>query len=122
MIEKKVIVEEVNEKDILENTLRIIQDEHFSLFGIDISNIELERIGDSHGILQTEEVTMWLKIDEDVIDTEYTVNNEITIQIPMDRVIGLDEVSELLIEEMYKVKEKLIEHNICIRKRIDWKV
>lgn len=110
MIEKKVVVEDIMGGDIY-SRVKELEKEYSTqdLEGVRVATVTVERVFDKGGFLKSEEVTFWVSIDEDIYDTEYNpMSNEVTIKIPMERVLGLDEISHRVIQELIQFKNKLI--------------
>lgn len=106
MIENKVIVEKVTGEDIKESVNKLILTEHReNLEGVRIIEVDVHRIEDEEGRLTNEEV----KVKADMVGEQEGIKSkdleELNIPISMGRIVSLEEVTDKIVLELYKLKD-----------------
>lgn len=112
MLDRKVIVEYINIDDVLNGISLKLSEKYTGYFeGIEVRSAEVERYFDSHGNVVSEEVTIWLTVDDDIYNLDaHSILNEITVEVPMGIIWGLDDLTDALIKKMSKRVSKLVKY------------
>lgn len=106
MIENKVIVEKVTGEDIKESVNKLILTEHReNLEGVRIVEVDIHRIEDEGGSLTNEEVKVQADMSKEQEGIKSKDLEEIKIPISMRRIVSLEEVTDKIVLELYKLKD-----------------
>lgn len=106
MIENKVIVEKVTGEDIKESVNKLIITEHReNLEGVRIVEVDVHRIEDEGGSLTKEEVKVMANMSMEQEGIKSKDLEELNIPISMGRIVSLEEVTDKIVLELYKLKD-----------------
>lgn len=106
MIENKVIVEKVTGEDIKESVNKLILTEHReNLEGVRVIEVNIHRIEDEGGSLTNEEVKVQAGMFGEQEGIKSKDLEELNIPISMRRIVSLEEVSDKIVLELYKLKD-----------------
>lgn len=106
MIENKVVVEKVTGEDIKESVNKLIITEHReNLEGVRVIEVDIHRIEDEGGSLTNEEVKVRANMSMEQEGVKSKDLGELNIPISMRRIVSLEEVTDKIVLELYKLKD-----------------